>query len=315
MYPNECIKPYPFRKKQPAGGQNVMASVSKDYKEYVLDDLENYTTLSTPRKATLLERLLIRKVPIEKLHPNPEDEFADPNIGPNNNIVGEYSNQIAFSNGYNTISKIEPIVVEKLSTGGYIILNGHHRWLAARKMNVKKVPVQIVNMTHEEDILTRISKLNNKMFVSFDLDEVLICNDGRYPTEQLSGPLEKIFPWKIRKDTGLLIRTLHKMGFDVWVYTGNYYTPQYIRMTFLMHGAKIDGVVSGMNLLQSGPTIRNAFRKKYKTIVHIDSELLVWVNRETNSYDSFELPPDHTWAGQAAAGIQKILASTPKESE
>lgn len=284
-----------------------MGMVTKEYQEYVLDDLENYTSLSKPKKATLIERLLVRKVPITKLHPNPEDEFSDPEIGPNNNIVGEYSGQIGRNNGYNKASKIDPIVVEKLATGGYMILNGHHRWMAAKKMNVKRIPIQIVNTTHEEDILAKMRKLNNKRFVSFDLDEVLICENEKYPVDKLPFPLNHMFPWPIRKDTGLLIRTLHDMGFDVWIYTGKYYTPNYVRMAFLAHRARIDGVITGMNLMNSNPDIKHLFREKYRTIVHIDSEELLWVNKDTKEYESFELPPDHTWAGQAAAGIRDIM--------
>ena len=285
-----------------------MGLLSKEYKEYVLDDLKNYTALTRPRKASFVERTLVTSVPIEKLHPNPEDEFSDPNIGPNNNIVGHYESHLARNDGFTRDSKVEPLVVEKLSTGGYMILNGHHRWLAAKKAGIKRVPVQIVNSTHEEDILSRLQKLNNSMFVSFDLDEVLICDSDQYPTETLPFPLRQIFPWPIRKDAGLLIRTLHELGFDVWVYTGNYYTPLYVRMTFLMHRATLDGVISGMNLQHSSPGIKKAFRKKYHTIVHIDNEQLLWVNTKTKEYDSFELPPDQTWAAQAAAGIKKILS-------
>ena len=32
-----------------------------------------------------------------------------------------------------------------LSTGGYEIVNGHHRWLVAQKVGLRKVPIQIKN--------------------------------------------------------------------------------------------------------------------------------------------------------------------------
>ncbi|WP_022760235.1 ParB/RepB/Spo0J family partition protein [Butyrivibrio sp. AD3002] len=46
----------------------------------------------------------------------------------------------------------EPIVVEKVSPDGYLILNGHHRWAAARNAGLQNVPVEIVNLTQEDDI-------------------------------------------------------------------------------------------------------------------------------------------------------------------
>ena len=38
-----------------------------------------------------------------------------------------------------------PIDVQKLLTGGYEIVNGHHRWLAAQKAGLKRVLIRIKN--------------------------------------------------------------------------------------------------------------------------------------------------------------------------
>jgi hypothetical protein len=68
--------------------------VTEEYRKTVLDDLERLKGISHVRKAGMLEQLLVRQVPIEKLHPNPDDEFSDPAIGPNYDIVKQYAEDL-----------------------------------------------------------------------------------------------------------------------------------------------------------------------------------------------------------------------------
>lgn len=92
------------------------------------------------QKASLWERLTIKKANVIDLHANPLDEFSNPRIGPSESAVAKYMKEI------NTTGKLsKPIEVQKLSSGGYEIVNGHHRWLAAQKVALKKVPIQIKN--------------------------------------------------------------------------------------------------------------------------------------------------------------------------
>lgn len=74
------------------------------------------------------------------MHANPLDEFSNPRIGPSDSAVAKYIKEI------NTTGRLStPIEVQKLSTGGYEIVNGHHRWLAAQKAGLERVPIQIKN--------------------------------------------------------------------------------------------------------------------------------------------------------------------------
>ena len=101
---------------------------------------ESSTTSSKYQKASLWERLTTRKVDVNDLHANPLDEFSNPRIGPSDSAVARYIKEINTTGGLS-----ESIEVQKLSTGGYEIVNGHHRWLAAQKAGLKKVPIQIKN--------------------------------------------------------------------------------------------------------------------------------------------------------------------------
>ena len=92
------------------------------------------------QKASLWERLTTREADINDLHANPLDEFSNPRIGPSDSAVAKYVEEINTTGGLST-----PIEVQKLSTGGYEIVNGHHRWLAAQKVGLETVPIQIKN--------------------------------------------------------------------------------------------------------------------------------------------------------------------------
>jgi ParB-like chromosome segregation protein Spo0J len=90
-------------------------------------------------KTSLWERLTTKKISIDKLVGNPKDEFMNPKIGPSETALSKHINYIK-QNG-----KIdEPVLVKKLTDGTYEIQNGHHRWLAAQKMGLKDVPVEVM---------------------------------------------------------------------------------------------------------------------------------------------------------------------------
>lgn len=113
--------------------------------ENIQEDLALYDGKRELVKAGFFERLFVRSVPLSKLHVNPDDEFCDPNIGPNNEILQRYSTEIRRRQSLNQPVFAERIKVAKMKPEGYMILNGHHRWLAAVKKQLKKVPVEIIN--------------------------------------------------------------------------------------------------------------------------------------------------------------------------
>ena len=105
-----------------------------------------------PVHAGLPTRLLVRHASPRKLHPNPEDEFCEPTIGPNYSIISQYAEKYRKANKTvydgTTLGEIlyEPLIVQKTMPDGYMILNGHHRWAAAIRSTMEKVPVKVVNV-------------------------------------------------------------------------------------------------------------------------------------------------------------------------
>lgn len=102
--------------------------------------VESGSNSSKYQNASLWERLTTRKANVNDLYANPLDEFSNPKIGPSDSAVAKYVREINTTGGLST-----PIEVQKLSTGGYEIVNGHHRWLAAQKVGLERVPIQIKN--------------------------------------------------------------------------------------------------------------------------------------------------------------------------
>ena len=112
---------------------------------YVQDDLEAYDGKREVVRTNLVERLIVRKISPKEMHVNPEDEFADPDIGPSDRIINEYMQEIPQLYMGNDPIFQSPIVVYKMAQDGYLILNGHHRWAAAIKYGLSKVRATIMN--------------------------------------------------------------------------------------------------------------------------------------------------------------------------
>lgn len=288
-----------------------MAAATDEYKKLVLEDIENYIDLGHPLHSGILERLLIRKVSLKKLHPNPDDEFSMADIGPNYGIIGNYEKEFRHmvATGNDPLGSFgkEPLVVEKLSTGGYMILNGHHRWMAAYRTGIKKIDVQIVNVTHEEDIIANINQSERKMCVSFDLDEILLTDGVVYTADKkLAFPANRVFEKGLRHNAANLIKELQRQGFDVWIYTANYHSEKYIRALFKLYNANPDGVINGLSRNRSKGKIKDAFINKYELSVHIDNEEIIVVNTKTKEYETLEIEPgEASWASNAIALIKK----------
>ena len=114
-------------------------------KKRVMDDVAKYKGRREVVKAGILEILTVRYLSPDQMHPNPEDVFCDPDVGPNDEIVENYI-EIAKKNLINgTDSFDDPIMVAKMKEGDYMIVNGHHRWAAAVKTELSRVRVVIAN--------------------------------------------------------------------------------------------------------------------------------------------------------------------------
>ena len=67
-----------------------MVTKKTQLEERIAEDICQMKGIMVPVKAGLHERQLVRKAKCSSLHPNPDDEFCMPKIGPNYEIISKY---------------------------------------------------------------------------------------------------------------------------------------------------------------------------------------------------------------------------------
>lgn len=285
-----------------------MAIITEEYQQYVLDTLNQYTGLYQPVHASLIERLLTKKVRITKLHPNPNDEFSMPDIGPNYEIIGNYVRDFLWNIKKGDPPFEEPLIVQRISTGGYLLLNGHHRWMAALRIGLKRVRVQLINSISDEEIIKRITSTDSKAVVSFDLDEVLLTdNHSPIAGKKMIWPLSTVYDKTLRINAPTLLNNLKALGFDIWAYTGSLHSEDYFHTLLKLHGTSINGVICGFYKKRNKKPLQDVFSSNYALSLHIDNESITCVNTATKEYDIINItdnPKD--WSADVFQKCQEV---------
>jgi hypothetical protein len=70
-----------------------MAGGNIQFQEYLANEVRKVQGVYVPIHAGIIRRLLVRKTSLKRLHPNPDDEFCFPKIGPNYEIVSGYEKE------------------------------------------------------------------------------------------------------------------------------------------------------------------------------------------------------------------------------
>lgn len=285
-----------------------MPAYPEDYTKRVLMDLDNNGGLYSPVKAGVLERIITKKVSVDKIHPNPADEFSDPKIGPSFEIIGNYEKRFVITRNIKKDEFDDPLMVEKLANGEYMLLNGHHRWFAAIRTGIKYAPVQLVNVISEDNIYETIKNTNSRMCVSFDFDEVLLTDGNIVPYDKkLIWPFSKLYKKSLRNNVGVLVNELRAMGVDVWIYSGEFYSEEYIKLLFTLHGSKVDGIINGLSKMKTRKKIQKAFADKYELSLHIDNESIMCVETGTKEYEVIDLKSDaKSWASEVMLHLKEV---------
>ena len=289
-----------------------------EFEQFLADTLREDQGKLVPVKASLFERMFVKKADPEKLHPNPDDEFCDPEIGPNNEIVSEYVSRIAHCSPDDQPWE-EPLIVEKVHPEGYMLLNGHHRWAAALRTGFSPVGISIVNVTQEVDIERMIQHSTHEKRVTLDLDEVAFCTGDQIPAEPpLLFPFKRIYKERIRQGIPALLLFLGRQGYDIWVYTAKYYSMEYLRGYLKRYSVKVDGIVTGAGQ-KTGR--RDAEKKRtdamlaeqYAETLHIDSNLVLRTRREVKGFE--EYPVEAEPADWSRTVMEIVKGLNPGEKE
>ncbi len=152
-----------------------------------------------------------------------------------------------------------------------------------------------------------------KMRVSFDLDEVLFVSEQTHKTEkELFFPLNRIYKERLRLGTPDLIKSLQKMGYEVWIYTSSFRTEDYIRNLFWWYGVKLDGVVNGNRHLKevqrdSKVRLPQKIPSRYRISLHVDDEEVICSWGREYGFNTFLLEADDdNWKDKIIGRAEEI---------
>ena len=290
-----------------------MKSNKTPFDRFLAEEVNKYKGVYVPVRTGLLKRMLVKTISCKKLHPNPDDEFCIPSIGPSYEIISRYEHEFRieskreYMHKYDYESLRDPIIVEQIRPDGYMILNGHHRWAAAVRTGRSKLPAKIVNLTQEKDIMKALQNSSHDRRVTMDLDEVVFEADsaaGKKPG-LLAGRLRGD---RLRLGIPALFRFFSARGYDVWVYTARYASVDDIERSLSRHRVQVCGVVTGAKRKIADAAVRKRMDElianKYPITVHIDKNMVLRVDGRTKSFEEFPLDGgDAGWSQE----IMKIM--------
>nr|WP_330370146.1 ParB/Srx family N-terminal domain-containing protein [Butyrivibrio sp. MC2021] len=214
-----------------------------------------------------------------------------------------------MNQGLRREDQIEPIIVERMHPDGYMIINGHHRWAACAMMDMK-CNVSIVNLTQKNDIINLIENSTHDKRVSLDLDEVVFCPSKEGYEKSLGFPHSMFFKQNIRTGIPALFHYLKIHGYDIWVYSSNYYSYDTISRLLRLYHADVDGVVTGTKMLnkrEGSSNIRKAVAEKYKFTLNINDSSVIKIYSNSDDFEEREMNlEESTWAKEVMEIVKEL---------
>jgi hypothetical protein len=282
------------------------------FEAYIADEISRHDGVAIPIKSGLLHRPLKRRCSCLSLHPNPDDEFSHPSVGPSYRIISDYEKKFLNSERVyqNYFMGEEPIVVERIHPDGYMILNGHHRWAAALRLGYPKIPVQVVNVVHNQEIKEIVKHSEHNKRVTLDLDEVVFYNGTQGQAEKpLPFPLNKIYPDRLRLGIPALFRMLEKNGFDIWVYSVNYYSTDYIKSLLRKYHLTATGIVTGTSKRtnpEDKKLMEALYVDNYLYTLHLDNAEVSMFDNVANEFRVYPIKDKDHWSRDVINIIKEL---------
>ena len=290
-----------------------MAGSTTQFADFLADEMRKYKGVTVPVRASLPECVLVRQLNCSKLHPNPEDEFSMPEVGPSYQIITDYISRFRDAKLHGLPPIEDPIIIEKMLPDGYLILNGHHRWAAAMRYGLKTVPVKIVNLTQEIDIRKMVERSQHDKRVTIDLDEVIFrTKDSPYLERKLPLPFAWMYKERIKRGIPALFRFLSRKGYDIWLFTPQYYSLDYIRAYFRKYHVHVDGIVTGTRRKTSvdpetKKRVEQLITDRYRETVNLHNDMVLRVFRGSKDFEQVDIADgDENWSMDVMNVIEKM---------
>lgn len=285
-----------------------MSMTNSEFKEYLKNELEKEVGLYVPVNTNRFMRFIYLDTACTNIHPNPDDEFSFPDVGPSDRIMNDYMRKFCdqMSRGFKPL--MEPLIVVKTHPRGYMLVNGHHRWGAAMMAGVKTVPIKVVNMMLEEEIKEILKNSTHEKRVTLDLDEVVFrSKDDKYIEKKPLLFLGMLAQRRMRLGIPALFRFFKKNGYDIWVFSSNYYSIDDIRRFFRKYSVHVDGIITATSKKEvynskAARDMKELIANKYKETVHIGNDVLVMTRGKGEDFDDHQLvSDDEGWAREIIA--------------
>ncbi len=155
--------------------------------------------------------------------------------------------------------------------------------------------------------------INNRMRVSFDLDEVLFVYPETHKTEPpLKFPFNRIYKERLRLGTPRLINRLQGLGYEVWVYTSSFRSEAYIKGLFRHYGVRFDGIVNGTRHLKEVQrdnkiTLPQKVPSRYRISLHVDDESVICTLARQYGFNAYQLDAqDDDWEEKIVERAEQI---------
>jgi len=152
-----------------------------------------------------------------------------------------------------------------------------------------------------------------KMRISFDLDEVLFVSPLTHKTEPPLGfPFGQMYRERLRRGAPDLINRLQSMGYEVWVYTSSFRSERYIRSLFRHYGIRFDGIVNGDRHLRevqrnNSRTLPQKLPNRYRISLHVDDEEVICSSAGQYGFRAYQLSDDDDeWKEKIIAEADRI---------
>ena len=156
-------------------------------------------------------------------------------------------------------------------------------------------------------------EINNKMRVSFDLDEVLFVYPETHKTEPAPVfPFNRIFKERLRLGTPRLINRLQDLGYEVWVYTSSFRSESYIKNLFRLYGVRFDGIVNGTRHLKevqrdNRTVLPQKVPSRYRISLHVDDETVICSLGREYGFEAYQLDAqDDEWEEKIVKKAEEI---------
>ena len=298
-----------------------MAAVKTELSEFVANDIKKYEGVRMPLRTSFLKRTFKRWTKVVNIHPNPDDEFCFPNVGPNYSIISDYEKKmkLEMKRGGNPWNRIDDrLMVEGMYPDGYMLINGHHRWAAAKKLGIKKAPIKILNLMHADDIIDIIERSKNNKRVAIDLDALIFVNEAEHPVEKrLPFPANRRYKQRIRLGFPALCRFFQSRGYDVWVFTSEYCSVDNIRGLLKKYHVEPDGIITASGRIEKTTEykkrIREIIKKKYLRTLTLYDDIMIVVNSQSGASDQIPLEGKaNEWVLSVENAVKRLEESDEK---